>query len=280
MIVKMDSVNGHSLQRSAFAGRIVRVATISVTAGELPSIRLGGSNDSTMLVKSLARVEIPSLGTPYPHANYQDWIVRDYQLRSISALNYVCLIIYEWTGVTRIRDVSTLSTEISQIDFATQKPYEISYLGLRSTTGTPQKRYKSARIPVQTPMRHLIYEKTVKFKASGNILTAFPSVNKDPWMGYGTGFWLFSGIEGESYDNGNTYTYRAIFSSRVTRDWSEFDIITDHRGLSITFSTAEKESIRNVIVKQYIYGQNNSADGFLRVGAYPLSDFISLFGVS
>jgi hypothetical protein len=271
MRVKLDAVSQHELQQGALAGSIIRTAIININIGELPV----AIPDPTMLIKALARPEIPSIGSSYPAPGYDDWVVRRYVLRPVNAITYICLIFYEWLGAIRIRDVSTLSVEYSQIDRATNTPYKLSYLGLRDF----QPITKTPRIPIQTPLRHLIFSKTIKTEASVDVLNAYPSVNSKPWQGYPTGFWLFSGIEGESLDNGLTYTYTAIFSSRITRDWSEFDTITNNRGETITFSPAEVEAIRNVIVKTYIYGQNSSADGFLRVGPYPMNDFQALFGV-
>jgi hypothetical protein len=90
---------------------------------------------------------------------------------------------------------------------------------------------------------------------------------------------LFSGLEGESYDNNLTYTYTATFTSRCTRDWSEDEIITDPRGNSIQFNAAEIAAIKAVRLKPYFYGVNDSADGYLRVGSYPTTNFQAIFGI-
>lgn len=267
MILKLDTVSQTSLDSSTFDGRMVRTGLIEAVLGELPMF----IPDPTMLVKALATSGLPQKGDQFPFAGYEDWIVRRHRINAINAFQYSVLIIYEWLGALRVRDTSTLESIPIQTHPGTNKPFEVTYLG-------PQSR-KQLTFNQLLPLRHLVVFKTVQYEARANVLAAFGSVNDDVWQGLPKGFWMVSALDGDTYDNGQTYTYTVTFSTRQTRDWSDFGGITDDYGHAIHVANAAS-IVFDLKAQPYKYDIIGVTDqGFLRTGNFPLASFATVFGI-
>lgn len=272
MQLKLDTVSGTEFNVSSFDGRYIRTGLIIVNPGELPPL----IPNPRPVVNALAASGMPQPGDTLPVPGYEEWIVRRHIIRAITATIYTVSIIYEWLGVLRIRDTSTLTMEMSQIHPGTKKPIPLNYTRPGANN---QAIKKVARLPLHLPMRHLVLSKTVQYEARVEVLNAFGSVNKLLWEGLGPGFWLFSGLDGDSFDNGVTYTYTVTVSTRQVRDWSEFAVIEDDRGNAITFTTVEQQAVFDVISQAYAYNVNTNANGFIRAGMQAMTDFGPLFGI-
>lgn len=101
------------------------------------------------------------------------------------------------------------------------------------------------------------------------------SVNAAPWRGYDVGYWLFAEWDDSTQDRGFSYTIRASFLNRVTRDWSEYGRLRDPNTGKVI--AADPKQLLTLMKTPYYYGVLR-IPCVSKVGPYPPTDFIGLFG--
>lgn len=267
MILKLDLVRGHEVIVAIANGRISRMGLATAAVGELPSI----IPSSKQLIKVLALSGLPQRGDRFPDADYDDYILKQHIVRAFDALNYGIEMIYEFKGTMTVSDSSTLSYVPTQLHPSDFKPLYVKYT---PAGGAEIKKLLTLNSPL--PMRHLTITKTIDFMASSDVIDAYPSVNQVEWMGLPKGFWLFSGLDGYTDDDGVTYTYTATFTTKQRENWSQLGFMTDDNGQAIAIPEASVATLR---ATEYAYAQNTTVNGLLLTGQVPLADFFAIFGI-
>jgi hypothetical protein len=302
--LKLDTVQATEFSQTAVDGRYLRTGLLIAGPSDIP-LAIPAPDP---VIKSMNALGMPQLGDPLPLAGYEDWIVRGHIIRPQTYKNYVLIITYQWLGALQIRDTSTLSSVPSELNPTNFFPFVVKF----TRPGTTQASWKSLRLPAFEPLRHLTYTKTVQFEARETVIQAFGGVNDALWNGLPSGYWLLSGLEGQTIDNGRTYTYSATFSTRQKRDWSEYSLIKDDQGHSTAHTKAQIAQIQAVMGRTYraiwdddehytvsndastppgapvapplagyhAYSMDNSVNGFIRAANLACYDFTTIFGVS
>jgi hypothetical protein len=269
MRLRLDTVTGHEVISSIGNGRISRMALATISPAELPSL----TPSPSQLVLALSALGLPQKGDTFPFFGYDKYILKTHIARSFDALNYGIEMIYEYKGLLTVQDTSTLSSVPTQLHPKDFKPLYVKY-----TPPGPngQQIKKLLTLNTMVPMRHVIVSAQVDYQAGGGVLEAFPSVNQIDWMGLPAGYWLYSGIDAYTDDNGLTRTYTATFSTKMTQDWSQLGFIEDDSGQAIAVPEADVAALR---AKPYAYGQDDSVNGLLLVGMQRLRNFYDIFGI-
>jgi len=266
----LDTVKGHGVKMSFGSGRIVRTGIIKAEPAELPA---GSTPTPAMLLIASKHPQLPNYGDPYPEVGYEGYYLKDIVINAVTARIYTVQLVYEFRGIVTIKDSSTLSMVNSQLHPDGFTPIYVQWINPNDPNAKTIKKVANVRSPL--PMRHVTFKATVDFQASNDFLSAFGSVNHDTYRGLPKGYWLYTGIEGESLDDGITYTFTATISTKQREDWSEVNFLVDDRGQPIPLPEADVEALRS---KPYEYSIDNSTNGVVKVGMAPLADFTSLFG--
>lgn len=106
------------------------------------------------------------------------------------------------------------------------------------------------------------------------MVNALGSVNNDTWRGKAIGYWLYSGQSDVTRDFGGSYNITLELETRVTVDWSDYELFGNHQGRNLTIDPTDLSILRGLPYSFDVKKQN----GIMRVGLYPLADFIALFG--
>lgn len=263
----MDSVDGHVANISIYSGRISRMAI--AVQNDLPF----SLSDPGALLRILLASGLPAQGDPYPFSGYDQYFLKDYNLRAIDSSHYTVEMVYQYRGLLVIKDSSTLTSVSSQLHPAAFAPLYVKW----TNPGDPNAKQIKKVLTLQTtlPLRHLTASQTIDFIASADVLTAFGGVNDDTWKGLPKGYWLFSEVSGETVDNGITYTYSVTLSTKQVEDWSQLGYMQSDTGKPILIPASDVSTLR---ATPYAYSLDDSVNGLLKVGMHPLVDFSSLFG--
>lgn len=279
----LDMVEGSKADIGIYQGRISRM-------GMLIGVPLGFviSNPSA-IVAGLAASGMPQKGDKFPDPDYPDYYCKYHSFRGLGAKGVVGVeIVYEYLGLLTIKDTTTLSSDMRQI----HPNGQAMYVTWKDPSDASNVITKVATMPCLLPMRHITISQTVAYVASDDVVNALPAVNSDNFMGYGPGYWLYSGLEAETVDAGITRTYTVTLSTKVFEDWSTYAWLQNDNGQNIYVDPTNVSLMRN---EPYIYGVNDGAGsvtnpatgwgilqniGLIKVGFYPMVDFSSLFGIS
>lgn len=274
--LKLDTVQGHEVLDGFRRGQIVRKGKVLFTPGELnPFSTTEGS--PTVLTRAINIGGMPFKGDPYPDPRYSSYFLKTFRANAVSATIVEIDLIYEYQGQIIIRDTSSLTGVEVQLHPSDGSPM---YVKWRSNTAVPAtEKVNLASFKSTQPIRYFSFQQTVAFVASPAILSAFGTVNSITWHGLPKGYWLLSGLDAYSDDNGLTWTYQATWSTRCTRDWSEYSPMMNERGLPVLGSDATTvAAVKALYATDYDYGFT-MINGITKAGLYPLSDFLALFGV-
>lgn len=268
MYLKLDTVSGHEIDQGVYSGRILRTGLVI----GLP-LGFGSFSNQNVLIQALSVLGMPQIGDPWNASDplYKDYFVKRINLRAISATQAIATIQYEYLGLLTISDSTTISSVTTQLHPKDFKPLYVRYT---PAGGTVIKKLVSLQSAL--PLRHLTFNQTIDHMASTDVINAFGTVNDQPWQGLPIGYWLFSDIDGYTQDNGITYTYTAIFTTKQRENWLQLGYMEDDTGQPIIVPEASVAAIRS---QDYFYGQDTSVDGVLVAGLHDLSDFFAIFGV-
>ena len=264
----LDTVQGHEADLGVYNGRVIRTGLIT----GLP-IASGVTNPMAML-SALSGLGMPQRGDRFPHPDYHDFFVKRHILRAIAATQAIVQIVYEYHGLLVIQDTSTLTSQSTQLHPKDFSPLYVKWKNPNGGANAAQV-IRIANFNTLLPLRHVIASQTIDHQASDSVLLSFGSVNDRPWYGLPAGYWLFSGLEGLSDDNGITYSYRVTISTKQREDWSQVEYLRDDRGVSVIVPEANVRTLRNT---PYAYSQDSSVNGLLKVGLFPMVNFYNLFG--
>lgn len=265
----LDTVSGHELVSGAEDGQCIRMGMIIADKLELPKF----VSDATILRRALSLPNIPNIGDPLDAGDYKHFVVRRYILRAVTALHYSIAIVYKWLGPLRIRDSASLSSVQTSLF---PNGFIPIYVIWKDPNNAKNIIKKIANFNSVLPVRHLVFSQTVNYEANVNVIDAFGGVNDQVWQGKPKGYWMYTGIDGETLDNGKTYTYTATFTTKQREDWSQMDYMTDERGQPVFINPDKLSKLRK---KEYFYGIENDFSGIVKVGLYQPYDFKSIFGV-
>lgn len=273
----MDTVLGAEANIAVYEGRIIRTGIVYN-----PPLGLSLSNPSA-LVSALAVFGMPQRGDRFPDPAYQDYFCKRHIVRSFSAKALIVNVIYEWHGLLTVQDTSTLANVETQIHpFARTESQGIGlgigptpiYVQWKNPNAANQIVIRVANFNTTLPLRHVVASQTIDHQASDLVLQAFGCVNSYPWYGLDVGYWLFSGLEGLSNDNGITYTYTCTFSTKKVEDWRQLEFLRDEHGVSII---ADPTTVFTAKLQKYFYGVQYY-NGFDVVGMHDVKDFSQIFG--
>lgn len=271
----MDKVQGGAEANIAvYEGRIIRAGTIYD-----PPLGLVIGNPSALVDQfNIAPFGdlMPALGDRFPDPNFQDYFLKRYIVRPQTAKILTMLFVYEWHGLLTVMDTSTLSNTDTQL-LQDGTPLYVQWKNPLDTNGKTIKRVATYNTTI--PLRHVIARQTIDHAASESVLQAFGTVNKYPWYGLPIGYWLFSGIEGISDDNGITYTYTATFTTKQIEDWKQIQYLKDDHGVAVIADPLQTAYAKT---HDYQYGIINYVagspfNGISVVGLKKMTDFSSVF---
>lgn len=264
----LDTVQGSEANVAVYEGRLIRTAIVKD-----PPLGVGAISNPAAVIAALSAFGMPQRGDPFPDAAFQDYFLKRHVVRALTATTLAVQLIYEWHGLLTIVDTSTLTNVQTQLHPNGFVPIYVSWQNPNDVAGGTVKRV--ATFNTTLPLRHVIASQTVDHPASSGVLNSFASVNKYPWNGLPAGFWLFSGLEGESDDNGITYRYTCTLTTKQREDWSQIEYLKDERGVAVIVKSTDVTALR---VKPYAFSIDTSVNGVTKVGLYPLVDFSTLFG--
>lgn len=288
-VLKLEKVRGSEHTEGIGVGRATRVAQF-INQG-LPAGILG---DKFALVKSLKSIGLPQKGSsldPGDTMGYKDWYLKNYIVSPMSARLYIIQMIYEWKGLKLVHDSTSQYSSTEQMH-PNGTPLYATFL---SGTGVLSPKFtKVINAQFRRPLRHLTYTKTIDFQASENVINAFGCVNSILWQGFPIGCWQLTDLDGETTDEGITYTYSATWTTRANKnqilgvnngpnavllDWSEYFPFIDNQRQALKLSAADLKAYQALRKKPYAYGVDNSVNGITKVGFYPVVDFFNIFGI-
>lgn len=263
----LDTVSGAELDSGIGAGRILRTGLIiGIPLPMYPP-------DPTILVQALEASGMPQKGDPHPAPGYEKWFCKRHIIRPVNAGQATVVIVYEYLGILSIIDSSTLSGAPTQL---WPQDFTPLYVHWRPASDPTKDLPKLLTLNAMLPLRHITISQTIDHEASPDVLAAFKTVNNQPWMGLPKGYWLFSGIEGSSQDQGITYTYTAVLSTKQTEDWSQMGFYVDEAGHNVYVDPGLVSALRS---EEYTYAIHDTVNGVTKVGMFDLSDFQAILGV-
>lgn len=302
--ILIDIVEGAELDNAILGSTLQRIAHITGLDVGAPI------GDPSVFIRSLGEAGMPQWYDHHP--TDPSFIVNRHVIKPISD-SAVVITIYYYRGVvvlstwiesestTTINDTTTIHPNGTPLTITMNIP-GVGQIG--SQVG-PVNKLKSylARMSYPRTIRKITFEGSVfglnlpgapadviiipgapgrtKPATRGTYSQAVNSVNSVPWRGYDIGYWWFNEWEIVSPDWGVTSTVRASVLSKMTEDWSEYDILKDTANGKYVFNTAAVAPLKSL---PYTYGVTagnvggNSNQGIIKVGFYPLIDFFTLFG--
>lgn len=272
--VTLDSVENTSadIELIAAGGEIARGGWVDGLSGD-PSTFLA----QCML---LVNAKVPP-GTAYPGTTlpYHRLQVRP----SPSGDSAAVVLVYGVQGgggVVTAYEITTrsyLATIATKIILATGEPILLKW--------TPPGQTNVARVaPVRETAMFPVREVTVSGISHGTATDAIyekyegPTwhVNKSPWRGRPTAYWMINDGGVDASPLAKTYGWHLSTISRNVCDWSEIRDFEDPRtGSPVPVADADKKKAANASYKQGIIAEVN---GRTRWGQFPTIDFRPLFG--
>lgn len=265
LTLTLDRVQDAEVDSSIFVGRIIRTAYYSGLP--LPS----GTPDTSALLQVLIAAGMPTKGSLFPGTT--KYFLKRHIIRPTSNSTGIVIMVYEFYGLTTFTDSSTLSGVPTQLF-----PGDFTPLYVFGDIGSDGKKFsKLLTLQTQLPMRHYVASTTVTFEAGAGVRTGFKKVNNQTWYGRPKGYWLCSALEGATQDDGITYTYTVVFSTKDSEDWSQLGFMTDDTGQAVYVKPSDVATLR---AKPYSYSQDTSVKYLNKVGMFALADFNAIFGLS
>lgn len=267
MRLRLDVVQGTVLDTMVKVGRYTRMGIVS----SIPVNFSTPSND--VLIRALAVSGLPQKGDRLTsYAPYDKYFLKRHIVRPFDATTCLIEMWYDYNGVLRVRDSSQLSSVPSQINPQTKNALYVTYQPPGG--GKPIKKLATLVSPL--PMRQLVFSQTVDFMASPAVLECLGGVNHQAWQGLPKGYWLCSGLDASTDDEGITYDYTATFTTKQVEDWSQYAFMTDDTGQAVEIPQANITTMRNA---EYSAGETSDPKGILKVGMFSERDFLTTFGV-
>jgi hypothetical protein len=290
-----DIVEGSEIDETAPASTLKRVAYVyHLDAGAL-------QGDPSTMLRALVTGDMPQLFDVHPsNANY--FCNRRVVRPETDSSCYVDL--YYFRGAIQgstwlMTEDTTTIPDTTQIHLGTGKQLT---LALDIGTGSSaQTKTDVATLSFPRVVRRIRYEGTViGFNIPGTSGTTPPTtvgggqiaskdaytaavncVNSVPWRGKDVGYWWFSEWSVTTPDRGASNTIRAALMSKNDQDWSQYAILRDTQNGKLI--TVDPNAIAALKALPYVYdvayaqiGGKNT--GILKVGMFPLANFIPLFG--
>lgn len=276
MILKLDTVQGTVLDSMVKIGRYTRMGL--VTNISLPLAV--PTND--VLVRALAISGLPQKGDRLIPglAPYDKYFLKRHIVRPIDAATCVIEMWYDYNGLLGVRDSSSLSSVPTQINPVSKQPLYVHY---QVPGGKLIKKLATLVSPL--PMRQLVFSQTVDYMASPDVLDCLGCVNNETWQGLPIGYWLCSGMDATTDDEGITYTYTVTFTTKIKESWSQFAFMTDDTGQAVFVAESDVTAMK---LQGYIAGEQRDTvgdgtgdlvNGLLKVGMFETRDFFYVFGV-
>lgn len=267
----LDTVSGAEIDSDIGSGRIVRTGMIHHVV--LPS---GSTPTQYAMSDAINLAGMPQKGDAWDSGNYSDWFLKRHIIRAVTAQTYTVMLIYEFRGLRIVQDSTTLVGMTTDYDPIQKKQLIVIYQPPNSGSNVLPSRTKAGEFPWQQPLRHLTIQQTVPYEAQSNVIGAIKTVNNATWQGYAKGFWLVTGLTGESMDNGLTFTYSATFSTWIDRDWSLYKYFVNPDGVKILIPPTVVAALINAA---YVQDQTNDNHGITKWGPFATSDFPAIFGL-
>jgi hypothetical protein len=214
--------------------------------------------DNTDLICSEREIYGEQIDQAIIRCKFETFLVEDVAWPTDSAWNIV--------------DSTTTATEETMLD-STGAPIDVTY----TLDGTIIQ-HDFPRLSKFVPLRTLTFQQLIEGRPSIAYLNAIASVNDRTWQGLPKGYWLCAAVSATANARWPIYTELSIsFISRQIRDWSSFAVFEDETGRAP--NDLDPSSISVVYSSAYSLTQDDTANGFLKVGLYPMQNFLSIFGV-
>lgn len=257
-----DSINNLAVMRGALAKGLDRSA---------PALTI---------LKVLEDAGMPAIGDEYD-ATYPDlictgrivwgeaWDLANVQVKyETKSANFTFFPTTNWY----VRDDTAVTQEQTQISVS-GVPIVVNY----KPPGAANARKDYPFFSKFMPLRSLVLQATLNTRPSATVLDAVGTVNSATWQGYPKGYWLCTGCGAEASSVApNQLRVSASFLSKVHFDWKSYASFVDETGR--VPSDIVPADVADVINADYTTSSIHTANGFVGVGLYAMSDFGSIFG--
>jgi hypothetical protein len=272
-----DLTVNYQIVESPTLVRIVRPGYIKgLRTMGLPSHRVAANVLNPTYVSGL-----PNYGDGFPDPRYSTVPLRQRIIEGIDGNNnrVNCTCVYEWTSggfvagpVTFILTRRTSTAEVStEVHPDTLKPITVKW---RNPVNPADFVERTARFRYQESRQVLTADGYYVGTPPDAMIDALNSVNASQWRGKGKGFWWYSGQSDVTRDYGNSYNVTLEVQSKLTKDWSQYDILEDQHGRHLEVPQVAVDLMK---AAPYTYGVL-SHNGITKVGLYPTADFNAIFG--
>jgi hypothetical protein len=251
-----------------------------VRRGVIKGLNTLGLASNEIFAATLSVAGMPAYGDPFGSGDFAGVTLRQRIVEGIdgNAKKVRIALIYKSTGgyapipVTFILSRRTAMVEVTaEIHPGTGEAMVIEW---QHPTDINFRVKRTAGFRYRRPHQVIVADGYYVGEPPAAMVNALGSVNSSTWRGKAVGYWLYSGQSDVTRDFGGSYNITLELETRVTVDWSDYELFGNHQGRNLTVDPSDLSALRGQPYAFDVKKQN----GLMRVGLYPLADFNALFG--